>query len=119
MADHDSIEEFEYHTLSGVYEILANAAREHAPEAYQQAADTLDMTPAFLLRGLAYISHRLAMTPDDELAPKEMQRAQEVVGELTALCALLIEHQNDIACMRFSQERKQADSGSASMASTH
>ncbi|WP_374404155.1 hypothetical protein [Niveibacterium sp.] len=83
MADqNDTSNEREFFTLAYAFDTLAQAARDHAPEAFERSADQLDMVPAALMRGVAYLSYLLSNVPDDERDTTQHHLAHSVMSEL-------------------------------------
>lgn len=80
---------FDHFTLPAIFSVLMNSAMKHDREAVKQASCLLDMTPTFLLRGVAYLNS-LLQDADDDL-PKQHQLARSTLNELTGLLAVLLE----------------------------
>ncbi len=97
MADqNDTSNEHDFFTLASMFDTLANAARTHAPQAFERSADQLDMTHVTLLRGVAYLSFLLGSVPEDQRAPMQHRLAMSTLSEVSALVARLAEHQNAV-----------------------
>lgn len=96
--------EHDYFSLAACFNILAESARNSAPDAFTSAASCADMAPVSVLRGAAYLGTLLANVPDDEKDPAQHRHAVWALSELTALAARIIEHQNDAACLRIARE---------------
>ena len=90
MSDH--ITDREYFSLSAAWAILAESAKKHDREAFHEAVHMLDMEPASLMRGMGYLTHKLAHVSEEEYP--YMSPALSSLSGVMALCAVLVEHQN-------------------------
>jgi hypothetical protein len=97
----------EYFSIAGAWDILATSAKQHDEKAFLEAAVILDMRPVVILRGLAYIVHRLGLIPEQESSYDQMGLAMDAVSEVVSLMAAVIEQQNDSQTLEmFSEKRR-------------
>lgn len=90
------LSEHEWFGLSAAYDLLAEAAKEHAPDAFKQAAHVLDMEPANLCRGMAYLGYLLSSVPEDEQNYMQATLAAAAIAKVTGLAARLMDHQAEV-----------------------
>lgn len=100
MATTDSTNDLDYFPLAFAYDRLATAAKEHSPGDFCGAADSIDMVHVSMLRGLSYINYLLSHADDDTGDDIQRKMAQDVVSEVTALIARIVEHKNEAAIIR-------------------
>ena len=100
MSDH--ITDREYFALSAAWAILAESAKKHDMKAFHSAAHMLDMEPASLMRGMGYLTHKLAHVSEDEY-PYMFPALSSLAG-IMALCAVLVEHQNSSECCKLAEQ---------------
>lgn len=85
--------EHDYYPIAAAINILAEVADEHDGASLITASRYLDMAPAIMLRGMAFLSECLEANKDAPALQARMARS--AIREVTALCAVLM----DIECM--------------------
>lgn len=83
---------------------LSDIAKEHDREGLIQASNFMDMTPAILLRGVSFLS--ACLEAHDDAPPMQAKLARSAIQEVTALCAVLLEMENDASTYRMLMEQK-------------
>ncbi len=84
-----------FFSLAGAWNALAASARQNDMTAFQAASSSLDIWPEVVIRGLAYMTYRLATTPADEDCPGQTKSALFATAEVLALVAAMLEHRNE------------------------
>lgn len=96
--------ETEFFTYAAVYDLLARTAKEASPEAFTTAANCLDVAPTQTLRGLSYLTYLLTIIDKREVNSHQYDMASRAIGEVTALIARMMEHQEEAALLSFISE---------------
>lgn len=94
-----------FFALSGAMDILVDVAKKHDPEALERAATMLDASPSAMSRATAYLGWLLARVPEVE-RDRDMERnASDVLAELNALTAVLIDLESDASNLAAQQSQ--------------
>lgn len=107
MAD-TTVNELNFFGYSNGWAKLAECAKKHDPVTFNQVGFSIDTLPVETMRGLAYLGWILSEYPEDERSPMQHAIAHRVLGEMTALVAAMLDHQNEAQGNRMLADCRQA-----------
>lgn len=97
--------ELDHFPIASGVACLAKIANEHNREGLIQASGLVDMSPSILLRGISFLSECLEAYEDAPLTQAKLARI--AIQEMTALCAVLLEINNDASTYQILLEQQQ------------
>jgi hypothetical protein len=96
--------ELDHFPIAAAVARLSEIAKEHDREGLIQASGFIDMAPTILLRGVSFLSECLEAY--DDAPPMQAKLARSAIQEITALCAVLFEMDNDASSYQVLIEQK-------------